>query len=89
MSEATCHPEDEFDLKTGIDIALDLLLSKMKLYNGKVVCIENDPAKYPFTKGKIYTIVNGEIKDNYGMTPFKSIKSLDGLTKSKVCLLFR
>lgn len=83
-SEAKCHPEDEFDLKTGIDIALDRLLSKMKLYNGKVVCVESDgPVKFSFTKGKIYTIVNGEIKDDEGKTPFKNIKSLDQFDKIK------
>lgn len=84
MSEATCHPEDEFDLKTGIDIALDRLLSKMKLYNSKVICVENDgPIKFDFTKGKIYNIVDGEIEDDSGMRPFKNITSLDQFNKIK------
>lgn len=83
-SEAKCHPDDDFDLKTGMNIALDRLLAKASLYNGKLVCIENnDPVKIAFTKGKIYTIVNGEIKDDYGMTPFRKIKSLDEFDKVK------
>lgn len=84
MSEATCHPEDKFDLKTGINIAVDRLLAKISLYNGKVVCVESDgPVKFSFTKGKIYTIANGEIKDDEGKTPFKNIKSLDQFNKIK------
>lgn len=77
-SEARCHPDDEFDLKTGIRIALDRLLEEISLYNGKVVCVENNGhMRFAFTKGKIYTIANGEIKDDYGMIPFRKIKSLD------------
>jgi hypothetical protein len=73
-----CHPDDDFDLKTGMNIALDRLLAKASLYNGKVVCVENNGhMRFAFTKGKIYTIANGEIKDDYGMTPFRKIKSLD------------
>lgn len=81
-SEARCHPDDEFDLKTGINIAIDRLF-KLSLYNGKVVCIESDPVKFPFTKGKIYTIANGEIKDNYGITSLKNIRSLDEFDEVK------
>lgn len=56
----------------------------MKLYNGKVVCVENNtPIKFSFTKGKIYTIANGEIKDDEGKTPFKNIKSLEDFDKIK------
>ena len=63
MSEATCHPDDEFDLKTGMNIALDRLLAKTSMYNGKVICVENNGhMRFAFTKGKIYTIANGEIK---------------------------
>lgn len=77
-SEARCHPDDEFDLKTGIRIALDRLLAEISLYNGKVICIENNGHMgFDFTKGKIYTIVSGEIKDDYEMIPFRKIKSLD------------
>lgn len=77
-SEARCHPDDEFDLKTGMNIALDRLLEKTSLYNGKVVCVENNGhMRFGFTKGKIYTIANGEIEDDYGMRPFRKIKSLD------------
>lgn len=83
-SEARCHPDDEFDLKTGINIALDRLLAKASLYNGKVICVKNDgPIKFDFTKGKIYNIVDGEIKDDEGKTPFKNIKSLDQFNKIK------
>lgn len=77
-TEARCHPDDEFDLKTGMNIALDRLLAEISLYNGKVVCVENNEhMRFAFTKGKIYTIANGEIKDDYGMIPFRKIKSLD------------
>ena len=83
-SVARCHPDDEFDLKTGMSIALDRLLAKNSFYNGKVVCIENDgPVKFSFTKGKIYNIVDGEIRDDCGMTPFKNIKSLDQFDEIK------
>lgn len=83
-SEARCHPDDEFDLKTGIRIALDRLLAKVSLYNGKVICVENDgPIKFDFTKGKIYNIVEGEIKDDCGKIPFKNTTSLDQFDKVK------
>ena len=83
-SEARCHPDDEFDLKTGINIALDRLLEKISLYNGKVVCIENTCyVKFAFTKGKIYNVVDGEIKDDNGKTFIKSIRSLDKLENIK------
>ena len=83
-SEARCHPDDEFDLKTGINIALDRLLAKTSLYNGKVVCVENNGfVKFPFTKGKIYNVVDGEIKDDNGKTFIKSIRSLDKLENIK------
>lgn len=56
----------------------------MKLYNGKVICVENDgPIKFDFTKGKIYNIVDGEIKDDNGMIPFKNTTSLDQFDKIK------
>lgn len=78
ISEARCHPDDDFDLKTGIRIALDRLLEEISLYNGKVVCVENNGhMRFAFTKGKIYTIANGEIKDDCEMIPFRKIKSLD------------
>lgn len=83
---AECHSDDEFDLKTGINIALDRLLAKNSLYNGKVVCVENNGlTKFAccFTKGKIYTITNGEIEDDHGMTPLKKIRSLDEFDKIK------
>lgn len=77
-SEARCHPDDEFDLKTGIRIALDRLLAEISLYNGKVVCVENNGhMRFAFTKGKIYTIANGEIEDDCEMIPFRKIKSLN------------
>lgn len=83
-SEARCHPDDEFDLKTGINIALDRLLAKTSLYNGKVVCVENNCyVKFAFTKGKIYNVVDGEIKDNNGKTFIKTIRSLDKLENIK------
>lgn len=83
-SEARCHPDDDFDIKTGINIALDRLLAKASLYNGKIICVENDgPLKFSFTKGKIYNIVDGEIKDDDGMIPFKNTTSLDQFDKIK------
>lgn len=83
-SVARCHSNDEFDLKTGMNIALDRLLEKAFLYNGKVICIENnDLVKLAFTKGKIYTIVNGEIKGDNGIAAFSKIKSLDEFDEIK------
>ena len=81
---ARCHPDDKFDLKTGMNIALERLLEKISSYNGKVVCVENNGSvKFSFTKGKIYNVVDGEIKDDNGKTPFKSIRSLDKLENIK------
>ena len=83
-SVARCHPDDEFDLKTGMNIALDRLLEKTFLYNGKVICIENNGlVKFLFTKGKIYTIVNGEIKDDHETVVFSKIKFLDEFDEIK------
>ena len=33
---AKCHPDDEFDLEKGINIALNRVLQKMAFFNGKI-----------------------------------------------------
>lgn len=64
---ACCHPEDEFDWKTGMEIALQRALDAKNNdddysnYCGRVVSM----TKYPrFTQGKIYNVINGQIIDD-------------------------
>ena len=70
---AECHPDDRFDFVAGARVAFDRLVGEKKdepakptYYNGKVVCV--DPGYLPdyFTKGKIYTFVDGQSKDDKG-----------------------
>lgn len=64
---AYCHPEDEFDWKTGMEIAYDRALDEKNNdadysnYCGRVVSMTDYCG---FTQGKIYNVVNGEIIDD-------------------------
>ena len=74
--KAVCAPEDEFDFKTGADLAYDRLMGRKPPFrkrkekndfNAEVVCISTgNCAVYKFTVGKIYNIKNGILKDNVG-----------------------
>lgn len=61
------HPEDEFDWKTGMEIAYQRALDAKNddvdylNYCGRVVSMTNYDG---FTQGKIYNVVNGEIIDD-------------------------
>lgn len=76
---ANCAPEDEFDFATGAELALKRLFGKEdvgmnkpekpKYYSGKVVCVASD-FSYDFTAGKIYTFVDGVVKDNRGASRY-------------------
>lgn len=63
---ACCHPEDEFNWKTGMEIAYDRALDEKNddanysNYCGRVVSMTN---YYGFTQGKIYNVVDGIIID--------------------------
>lgn len=66
---AKCSPEDEFDFYTGCKIAFERLTGKKtpvakKPLNAKICVLEN--LDQQFTKGTIYKIKDGKIKDNYG-----------------------
>ena len=61
------HPEDEFNWKTGMEIAYDRALDEKNNdadysnYCGRVVSMTDYCG---FTQGKIYNVVNGEIVDD-------------------------
>lgn len=64
---ARCNPEDKFNFYVGAELAFHRLkeeTSKPEPYNGKVCCIYSS-ARW-FTKGKIYKVVNGYLKDDEG-----------------------
>ena len=85
---ARCHPDDKFDFYYGAGLAIERLTGykpeaelavtckpKPKLYNGKVVCVENYSC---FTVGKVYTIKDGILRNDIG-DDFDSIESVDWL----------
>lgn len=63
---ACCHPEDEFNWKTGMEIAHDRALDAKNddvdysNYSGRVVSMTDYVG---FTQGKIYNVVDGIIID--------------------------
>ena len=62
-AKAVCSKDDTFDFDVGAKLAMDRLMAedKLKLYSGKVVCIE---ANTGFTKGKIYRFAEGFTLDD-------------------------
>ena len=81
-AEAKCNPTDDWDFRKGAVLAFDRLLEKTKLWNGRVVCVENEHAGMFFVKGKVYTVKNGVIYDehsNYGNDFL--VKSVDDLNQ--------
>ena len=74
--------KDTFDFETGARIAFDRLVDKpvgekLKYYNGKVVCIET-PCASVLTKGRIYSIIDGEFTFDSGDKVYE-IKSIENL----------
>lgn len=64
---ARCNPEDKFNFYVGAELAFHRLKEetvKPEPYSGKVCCI--DSSVRWFTKGKIYKVVNGYLKDDEG-----------------------
>ena len=81
-AEAKCNPTDDWDFRKGAVLAFDRLLEKTKLWNGRVVCVEDEHAGPFFVKGKVYTVKNGAIYDehsNYGHCFL--VKSVDDLNQ--------
>ena len=81
-AEAKCNPTDDWDFRKGAALAFDRLLEKTKLWNGRVVCVEDEKAGLFFVKGKVYTVKNGVIYDehsNYGNAFL--VKSVDDLNQ--------
>lgn len=83
---AICSPEDKFDFYFGAELALGRLAGTKEppkepntfpLYTGDVVCTRSD-YRY-FTKGKIYHVKNGIIKDDEGdcRIPFSTFEQLN------------
>ena len=66
IASARCHPNDSFNLVTGIEIAMDRLMDKIKnrFYTGEVFCVEVD--EVAFSKGYIYHIDKGVLYDDDG-----------------------
>lgn len=65
---AKCSPEDEFDFKTGAEIAFNRLFEeKENGFTGEAVCMREDLG---FTKGRIYDFENGYcLDDDYDKRP--------------------
>lgn len=63
QAEAVCCPKDEYNFYTGAQLALRRLAEKQ--WSGKVVCVEDTHAGTVFFKGKVYTVKNGVIYDEY------------------------
>lgn len=61
----------------------ELKKAEPKLYNGKVVCVDNTANTTSLTVGKIYEFVDGQFKDNEGtLRPFlTSVHNLDEFHK--------
>lgn len=90
-AEAKCNPKDEWDFAKGAKLALERLYPEKakekkedepKYWSGKMVCVWNDGEDYFFTVGKVYTVVNGVLYDNYPNPPYMNgIKSIEHLNK--------
>ena len=76
---ANCAPEDKFDFYVGAELVLKRLFNKEdvgmqkpespKYYAGKVVCVKSESTR-DFTAGKVYTFVDGVVKDNRGASRY-------------------
>lgn len=84
-AEAKCHPDDEFDFKTGAKLAFERLLeepeNKEEYYNGKIIFTKGDST---FKTGHIYEVVDGKIKSPLSGKLFPlgfAFKSLEDVKK--------
>lgn len=78
-----CHPDDEFDFATGAKLAFNRLVAKKKglnLYNGKIVCVKQGSCQ--FKKGKIYTVRDGILLDEFGFAGMVTYYSLEQINNS-------
>lgn len=80
-----CHPDDEFDFATGAKIAFNRLVGKEektkdKPYNGKIVCVKQGSCQ--FKKGKIYTVMDGILLDEFGSAGIVTYYSLKQINNS-------
>lgn len=67
-AKAVCSKDDEFNFDVGAKLAMERLLEeKPKLYNGKVVCVDNKGNELCYTKGKIYEFKDGKGRDDRGL----------------------
>ena len=94
IAEAKCSPEDEFDFHIGAKLAFDRLMGleekpkekQPEYLNTKVVCvalghgITGSCDVNWWTLGRIYSVVNGVIRDNEG-DPREKITSLEELNR--------
>ena len=89
VATAKCSPEDTFDFNFGAKLAMERLMGKTtepkkpeppKYYNGRVIRIHSGCDWW--TKGKIYTFVNGVTIDNDGDEHWKNdpIKDINRLS---------
>lgn len=72
-AEAKCSPEDEYDFKTGAELAMNRVMDKAKEEDigfGWVKCVGyRQEHEFYFTVGKEYKIFNnGNITNDYGYT---------------------
>lgn len=81
VETAKCHPDDRFDFMVGAKVAFDRLVGEKKeepkYYNGKVVCVDKPNMCGCYTVGKIYQIVDGVMRDDYGDPKGDLVRSFD------------
>ena len=68
-AKAVCSKDDVFNFEVGANLAMERLMAedKPKLYNGKVVCVDNKGNELCYTKGKIYEFKDGTGRDDLGL----------------------
>lgn len=92
-TSAKCHPDDEFNFEIGASLAFeclglqsDITTERSQYYSGKVVCVKSAQYTDVFTKGRIYTIIDGKLFDNGGAL-YDDIISVDHLNE-QLCSKF-
>jgi hypothetical protein len=89
-AKARCNPEDEFDFKTGAEIATERVLETKEPYNAKVICVENDESygENNLEIGAIYTIRDNCFVWHNGIVSASKYNSIEDLNKRFVCAKF-
>lgn len=68
---AKCSAGDKFDFNIGARLAFDRLMEEdkpaHKLYNGKVICVDNPGCRGLYTVGKVYSFKDGKMVDDVGI----------------------